>query len=144
MPQELAQAANAPGQAAAGAANATDAANDPDPAATESATATESAAASASGAAPASAATMEAATTMEAAAAVTAAATMAAAAASAGHLHAACANIFPVEEIERGEADVGHFLFAEYEAVIGQAIVGLRGIDDGHRRRGGATDQRET
>jgi hypothetical protein len=73
-----------------------------------------------------------------------AAATVAAAAASAGELHAAAANIFPVEEIERGEADVGHLLFAEYEAVIGQAIVGLRGIDDGHRRRGGATDQRET
>jgi hypothetical protein len=70
--------------------------------------------------------------------------TMTAAAASAGDLHAAAANIFPVEEIERGEIDVGHFLFAENEAVIGQAIVGLRDIGSRHRRCGCATHQRET
>jgi hypothetical protein len=131
---DLAQAANAPGQAAAGAANATDAANDPDPAATESA------AASAPGATPASAATMEAATTMAAAATTMAAAT----ATAAGELHAAAANIFPVEEVERGEADVGHFLFAQNEAMIGQALVGLRDIGSRHRRCRCATDQRKT
>jgi hypothetical protein len=31
--------------------------------------------------------------------------------ASAGQLHAA-ANVFPVEDVKRGETDVGHFLFA--------------------------------
>jgi hypothetical protein len=89
---------------------------------------------------------MEAATTMAAAATtVAAAATMAAATATtAGHLHAATANIFPVEEIERGEADVGHFLFAQNEAMIGQALVGLRDIGSRHRRCGCATDQRKT
>ena len=87
---------------------------------------------------------MEAATSMAAAAAVTAAATMAAAAASASDLHTAAANIFPVEQIERGEADVGHFLFAENEAVIGQAIVGLRDIAGLHRRCGCATGQGKT
>ena len=129
MPRDLAQAANAPGQAAAGAANATDAANDPDPAATESA------AASAPGASV---------TTGTAAAAAATATTMAAAAAPAGDLHATAADIFPVEQIERGEVDVGHLLFAEYEAVIGQAIAGLRDIVGLHRRCGCATGQRKT
>ena len=46
-------------------------------------------------------------------------ATMAAATASAGELYAAAANVFPIEQIERGEADIGHFLFAEDEALIG-------------------------
>jgi len=142
VPRDLTQAANAPGQAAAGTANATDAANDPDPAATESA------AASAPGATPASAATMEAATAtpMEAATPMAAAATTmaAATATAAGELHAAAANIFPVKEVKRGEADVGHFLFAQNEAMIGQALVGLRDIGNRHRRCGCATDQRKT
>lgn len=134
MPRDLAQAANAPGQAAAGAANATDAANDPDTAATESAAAASAPAAAtmATGTAAAAAATMAAATTMATATATTA-----------GHLHAA-ANIFSVEQIERGEADVGHLLFAKNEAMIGQALVGLRDIGSWRRRCGCATDQRKT
>jgi hypothetical protein len=83
---------------------------------------------------------MEAATTMAAAAATMAAAT----ATTAGELHAATANIFSIEEVERGEADVGHFLFAENEAMVGQALVGLRDIGSRHRRGGCATDQRKT
>src|ERR1700759_3432836 len=57
-------------------------------------------------------------------------------AAAAGQLHAA-ADVLPVEEIERGETDVGHFLFAENEALIGRGVVGLRhvGIGDRGRRR---------
>ena len=46
-----------------------------------------------------------------------------AATASAG-LHAA-ANVFLIEEMERGETDVGHFLFAKNEALIGRGFVGL-------------------
>ena len=136
---DLTQAAHAPGEAAARAADATHTANDSDsePAAT---------AAAAPAATSATATTMKTATTMTAAAAMTAAATMtsAAATASAGELDAAAANVFPVEEIERGEADVSHFLFAKNEALIGQAIVGLREISGGHRGCGCVTDQRKT
>jgi hypothetical protein len=53
----------------------------------------------------------------------TAATTMAATAASAGQLHATAANVFLVEEIERGKTDVGHLLFAKNEALIGLSIV---------------------
>jgi hypothetical protein len=61
-----------------------------------------------------------------------AAATMAAAAAAAGQLHAAATNVFPIEEMEGGETDVGHFLFAKNEALlIGRGIVGLRDISSG-------------
>lgn len=128
----LTQAANAPGQAAAGAADTAHAANDPDPAATESA------AASTPGA------TVTTGTAAAAAASVAATAAMATAAASAGHLHAATANVFPVEEIERSKADVGHFLLAENEAMVGEAIVGLRDIGTRHRRCGCAAHQRKT
>jgi hypothetical protein len=55
---------------------------------------------------------MKTATTMTAATTMAATATMASAAATTGELDAASANVFPVEEVERGEADVGHFLFA--------------------------------
>ena len=51
-------------------------------------------------------------------------------------LHAAGADVFLVEEIERGETDVGHFLFAKNEAVIGRAGGGLRDIGSRHRGRG--------
>jgi hypothetical protein len=63
--------------------------------------------------------------------------------ASAGHLHAAT-KVFPIEEMERGEADVGHFLFAKNEALIGRGVVGLRNISSGHRGCGCATHQRKT
>jgi hypothetical protein len=56
---------------------------------------------------------------MTAAATMTAAAAMAAtAAAAACQLHA-MGEIFLVEEIERGEAHVGHFLFAKNQALAG-------------------------
>jgi hypothetical protein len=63
--------------------------------------------------------------------------------ASAGQLHAA-AEIFPVEEVKRGETDVGHFLFAKNEALIRRGIVGLRDIGGGHRGCGRTTHQRKT
>ena len=48
---------------------------------------------------------------------------MTTAAAAAGKLHAA-ADALLVEEMERGQADVGHFLFAKHEALlIGRGIV---------------------
>jgi hypothetical protein len=34
--------------------------------------------------------------------------------------------------MERGETDVGHFLFAKNEALIGRDIVRLRDISSGH------------
>jgi len=58
-------------------------------------------------------------------------AAMAAAPASAGDLHAA-ADVFLVEQIERGEVHVRHFLFAEDEAMVGQTIVGLLDIGGGY------------
>src|SRR5262249_38324964 len=67
-----------------------------------------------------------------------------AAAASARHLHAAgSTDVFPIEEIECGQADIRHLLFAENEAMVGQTIVGLRDVGGRHRRRGCAADQRE-
>ena len=57
-----------------------------------------------------------------AAAATMAAATAMTTAATAGDLDAA-AQVFPVEQIERGETDVGHFLFAENQALIGRDVV---------------------
>ena len=68
---------------------------------------------------------MAAGTTPAAAAPTTAAATMAATAASARDLHGGT-KILPIEEIERGETDVGHFLFAKDEALVGRVVVGLR------------------
>jgi hypothetical protein len=83
---------------------------------------------------------------MATAAAMAATTTMAAAAAaaSAGDLNATAADVLPVEQIERGEVDVGHLLFAKNEAMVGQAVVRLRNIAGRHRRRGGATGQRKT
>jgi hypothetical protein len=45
--------------------------------------------------------------------------------------------------MERGETDVGHFLFAKNEALIGRGIVRSRNISSGHRRCGCAPDQRK-
>jgi hypothetical protein len=68
---------------------------------------------------------------------------MAAAATTAGYLHAA-ANVFLIEEIERRETDVGHFLFAKNEALmIGRGLVRLR-ISSGDRGCGCVTRQRKT
>jgi hypothetical protein len=46
--------------------------------------------------------------------------------------------------MERGETDVGHFLFAENEALIGQGIVRLGDIGSGHRGCRCAPRQRKT
>jgi hypothetical protein len=60
-----------------------------------------------------------------------------------GELHVA-ASVFLIEEIERGETDVGHFLFAKNEALIGRDIVRLREISGGYRVRGCAPPQRKS
>jgi hypothetical protein len=46
--------------------------------------------------------------------------------------------------MERRQADVGHFLFAKNEALIGRGVVRLRDISSGHRGCGCATGQRKT
>jgi hypothetical protein len=46
--------------------------------------------------------------------------------------------------MERGETDVGHFLFAKNEALIGRGIVRLRDTGSGHRGCGCTTHQRKT
>jgi hypothetical protein len=46
--------------------------------------------------------------------------------------------------MERGQTDVGHFLFAKNEALIGRGIVRLRDTGCGHRGCGCATHQRKT
>ena len=60
-----------------------------------------------------------------------------------GELHVA-ASVFLIEEIERCKADVGHFLFAKNEALIGRDFVRLRDISSGYRARGCASCQRKT
>jgi hypothetical protein len=45
--------------------------------------------------------------------------------------------------MERGETDVGHFLFAKNEALIGRGIVRLRDTGSGHRGSGCITHQRK-
>jgi autotransporter-associated beta strand protein len=143
---DLAQAARSPGSAASPAipvpatvppatvaAAAEPEAAEPATAATSAAT--KAAAATSAAAAPATA-------TAAAAPAATSAATTTTASA-AGQLHAA-ANVFPIEDVERGETDVGHFLFAENKALIGRGIVKLRDIGSGRRRCGCTTHQRKT
>jgi len=44
--------------------------------------------------------------------------------------------------VERGKTDIGHFLFAKNEALIG--VVVMRNIGNGHRRCGCAARQRKT
>jgi hypothetical protein len=104
--------------------------------------------AAASPAGAAAAATSAAATsTPTSPAAAASAATTAAASAAAnddgGQLYAA-ASIFLVEEIERGETDVGHFLVTEDQALIGRAVVRLRDVGGGYCGRGRAPRQRKT
>jgi hypothetical protein len=144
---DLTQAARSPGSAATRANRAADAncaadANRAASAATEpkaTEPATPAAAATPAATEPETAATTEpAATTASAASAAAASAT-----ASAGHLHAA-ANVFLIENIERGERDVGHFLFAKNEALIGRGVVKLRDAGSGHRGCGCITRQRKT
>jgi hypothetical protein len=63
--------------------------------------------------------------------------------ASAGQLYGAT-NVFPIEEMERGETDVLHFLFAKNEALVGRGIAGLRDISRGHCGCGSTADQGQT
>jgi hypothetical protein len=83
------------------------------------------------------------ATSAASAAAASAAATSAAAAATRDLLEAG-ANVLFLEEMERGETDVGHFLFAKNEALIRRGIIRLRDTSSGHRGCGCTTDQRKT
>jgi hypothetical protein len=46
--------------------------------------------------------------------------------------------------MERGETDVGHFLFAKNEALIGRNVAGLRDISRGQRVCGCAPRKRKT
>jgi hypothetical protein len=48
------------------------------------------------------------------------------------------ADIFLIEQMERGETDVGHLLFVKSEALLGPVVVGLRHIGRGRRRCGRA------
>jgi hypothetical protein len=134
---DLAQAARSPGCAATPAIPVPPAAV----AAAAEPEAAEPAAAATSAATKAAAATSAPAATS--AAAAPAAAASAATTASSGFLHAA-ANVFLIEDIERGETDVDHFLFAENEALIGRGIVSVRDIGSGHRGCGCTTHQRKT
>jgi hypothetical protein len=43
-------------------------------------------------------------------------------------------SILLVEEMESGEADIGHFLIAKDEALIGRCVPGLRDISRGRCR----------
>jgi hypothetical protein len=151
---DLAQAARSPGSAATRtrATCATCARTEPEAAkskansAAAAAAATTEAAATTAANKSAAAATTEAATTSAAASAAAASAAMTAptaTTASAGQLHAA-ADVFPIEDIKRGETDVGHFLFAQDEALIGRVSVRLRDIRSGRRRCGCITHQRKT
>ena len=60
-----------------------------------------------------------------------------------GHLQAASALLL-VEQMEGGEADVGHLLVVKNEAVLGPVVgVGLRDSSRGHCRCGCASRQRK-
>jgi hypothetical protein len=61
-----------------------------------------------------------------------------------GELHHVAASDFLIGEIERGETDVGHFLFAKNEALIGRDVVRCRKISSGYRVRGCAAAQRKS
>jgi hypothetical protein len=140
---ELAQAARSPGQAAGRATGAPPAARAADEQATKPKPA--AAASSAANEPAATAANEPTAATSEAAAptATTSAAAATATTASAGELHATT-QVLPIEEMERGETDVGHFLFVKNEALVGRGIVGLRDISSRHPGCGCVTHQRKT
>jgi uncharacterized protein involved in copper resistance len=58
-------------------------------------------------------------------------------------LHVAVSD-FLIEEMERGEADVGHFLFAKNEALIGRDVVRFREISSGYGVGGRAPAHRKS
>ena len=77
-------------------------------------------------------------------AATAATATTATSANNIGELLQVAAIDFLIEEMERSETDVGHFLFAKNEALIGRDVVRLREIGSGYRVRGCASAQRKS
>jgi hypothetical protein len=77
-------------------------------------------------------------------AATTAMAATATTASAARYLREDAGAVFPIEEMERGETDVLHFLFAKNEALIGRGIVRLRDISSGHRGSRCTAEQRKT
>src|SRR5262249_53886838 len=85
-----------------------------------------------------------AATSESAAAAATPAAAATTTPAAARELNPTTTDAFPIEQMECGETDVGHFLFAKNDALIGRVIVGSWNIRSGHGGRGCATEQRKT
>jgi hypothetical protein len=109
--------------------------------AASSAATTASAATAATSNATATTATTESAT----AAAMAAATTMAsAAAAAARQLHEAGRAVLPVEEVECRQTDVGHFLFAQDDAMIGRGVQSLRNVGGRKSGRRRAPHQRKT
>jgi hypothetical protein len=58
-------------------------------------------------------------------------------------LHAA-ANIFLIEQVERGETDVGQLHFVKNEAVLGPHSVRRRNFSSGRRRCGCTSHQRKS
>jgi hypothetical protein len=124
-------------------ADAATAETDADAAATA---ATAASAATAAETAATSAAETTATTTAAAATATSAAATMTAtstAAATACYLGEAGDATFLVEEVECSQTDVGYFLFAENEALIGRCVQGLWKVCSRNRRCGCASCQRK-
>jgi hypothetical protein len=139
-----------PGKARRGSAKAADAprcaaASETTAAPSNATAAKENAPAAATGATATSAATSS---TSDAAATTTSAATAttvtSAAAAAARHLREAGGAVFLVEEMERRKTDVGHFLFAKNEALIGYGAQRLRNIGSRNGGCGCATHQRKT
>jgi hypothetical protein len=104
-------------------------------------TAPATAAAKCSAAMKSTAATESSATTPVASA--TAMASAATAAAAARQLHHAGRAVFPVEEVECRKTDVGHFFFAEDEALIGRDIEGQRIVSGRKSGCGCASHQRK-
>jgi hypothetical protein len=93
-------------------------------------------AAAATSAAPAAAPTTATAATATAATATTATA-------APSYLLQAGSALLPVEQMERGETDVGHLLIVQNEALFGPVVVRLRDISGGHCRCGCAPRQRK-
>jgi hypothetical protein len=82
-------------------------------------------------AAPAAATTRAGTHTATTAAAATATTTATTASAASGHQLEASGAVLFIEQVERCKTDVSHLLLIENEAMLGPAVVGLRGISDG-------------
>jgi hypothetical protein len=111
----------------------------------EATAATGTATASASAAAKCSAAMKSTAAAESAAATPVASATAMASAATAAarKLHHASRAVFPVEEVECRKTDVGHFFFAENEALVGRGIESQRIVSGRKSGCGCASHQRK-